>query len=334
MPASVSVKPLLKWVGGKRQLLPALRRFYPNKFGAYIEPFFGSGAVFFDLWERERLAGHRVLLIDSNPDLIGCYETVRDRPDAVAAALEELAAGYARDGRAHYYVVRDTMFNPQRAERRLNGRIAYTPDLAAMLIYLNRTGFNGLYRVNSSGGFNVPAGRYDRPRIAERARLERVAQALGAPGVELRCGSFAEAATMAAAGDFLYVDPPYAPVSETSSFTAYTSPRFGADEQRALQQLMIDLASRGCHVLLSNSTAPAIEKLYESDSQAQAAGLRALRVPARRAVNSNAARRGPVEEYLITNIAAAEVDAIPDGRPPEIRGPHRSPAAVTRPSLR
>ena len=189
MPASV--KPLLKWVGGKRQLLPALRRFYPREFGAYIEPFFGSGAVFFDLWERERLAGHRVLLIDSNPDLIGCYETVRDRPDAVASALEELAEGYARDGRAHYYVVRDVMFNPLRAERRMNGRIAYTPDLAAMLIYLNRTGFNGLFRVNSSGGFNVPAGRYERPRIAERARLERVAQALGAPGVELRCGSFA-----------------------------------------------------------------------------------------------------------------------------------------------
>ena len=334
MPASVSVKPLLKWVGGKRQLLPALRRFYPNKFGAYIEPFFGSGAVFFDLWERERLAGHRVLLIDSNPDLIGCYETVRDRPDAVASALEELAEGYAREGRAHYYVVRDAMFNPLRAERRTKGRIAYTPDLAAMLIYLNRTGFNGLFRVNASGAFNVPVGRYDRPRIVQRARLEQVAQALGAPGVELRCGSFAEASTAAQAGDFLYHDPPYAPLSETSSFTAYTSPRFGADEQRALQQLMIDLASRGCHVLLSNSTAPAIEKLYESDSQAQGAGLRALRVPARRAVNSNAARRGPVEEYLITNIAAAEVDAIPDGCPPEIRGPHRSPATVTRPSLR
>jgi len=326
MPASV--KPLLKWVGGKRQLLPALRRFYPPEFGAYVEPFFGSGAVFFDLWEREQLAGHRVLLIDSNPDLIGCYETVRDRPDAVASALEELAEGYAREGRAHYYVVRDAMFNPLRAERRTKGRIAYTPDLAAMLIYLNRTGFNGLFRVNASGAFNVPVGRYDRPRIVQRARLEQVAQALGAPGVELRCGSFAEASIAAQAGDFLYLDPPYAPLSETSSFTAYTSPRFGADEQLALQQMLIELASRGCHVLLSNSTAPAIQKLYEGDAQAQSAGLRALRVQARRAVNSNAARRGPVDEYVITNIAGVDTEAVSSQRPPAIRARAGPPLVV------
>ena len=137
----------------------------------------------------------------------------------------------------------------------------------------------------------------------------------------------------AAAGDFLYVDPPYAPLSETSSFTVYTSPRFGAEEQRALQQLMIELASRGCHVLLSNSTAAAIQKLYESDTQAQGAGLRALRVPARRAVNSNAARRGPVDEYVITNIDA-EVDPVAGERPAGIRTSRRSPAAGARPSFR
>jgi DNA adenine methylase len=332
MPASV--KPLLKWVGGKRQLLPSLRRFYPREFGTYIEPFFGSGAVFFDLCEAGRLAGHRVLLIDSNPDLIGCYETVRDRPDDVASVLEELAAGYARDGRAHYYVVRDAMFNPLRAERRANGRIPYTPDLAAMLIYLNRTGFNGLFRVNASGAFNVPAGRYDRPRIVERERLERVADALSAPGVELRCGTFADVASAATAGDFLYVDPPYAPVSATSSFTAYTALRFGDAEQRALQRLMIDLASRGCHVLLSNSTAPAIQDLYEGDPQAQAAGLRTLRVPARRAVNSNAARRGSVEEYVITNIEAQSVDVIAHHRSPVVPRSRRSSAAGARPTFR
>jgi DNA adenine methylase len=306
----MSVRPLLKWVGGKRQLLPALRRFYPRDFGAYIEPFFGSGAVFFDLWAQRRLTGHPVVLIDSNPDLIGCYEVVRDAPDAVAAELDRLAEGHARDGRTHYYRVRDSRFNPLRAERRsADGRIAYSPELAAMLIYLNRTGFNGLFRVNASGAFNVPVGRYERPRISERARLHAVAEALSTPGVTLRWGSFLEAAAVASRDDFLYIDPPYAPLSETASFTAYTSPRFGTEEQRALQQMAIMLSRRGCHVLLSNSTAPAIADLYDRNADARGVGLRAMRVPARRAVNSNAARRGPVDEYVITNIDAAASSA-------------------------
>lgn len=301
------VRPLLKWVGGKRQLLPALRRYYPARFGTYIEPFFGSGAVFFDLWDQGRLDGHPVVLIDSNPDLIGCYEAVRDTPEAVAGELEELAAAHARDGRAHYYRVRDERFNPLRAARRTpEGRIAYTPALAAMLIYLNRTGFNGLFRVNASGAFNVPAGRYDNPRISERSRLERVAAALNGPGVSLRWGSFLDAAPLAGAGDFLYVDPPYAPLSDTSNFTAYTSPRFGPEEQQALQRMVIALSQRGCHVLLSNSTAPTIADLYDTNTDARDAGLRALRVPARRAINSNATRRGPVDEYVITNVPGTD----------------------------
>lgn len=303
----MSVRPLLKWVGGKRQLLPALRRYYPPQFEAYIEPFFGSGAVFFDLWEQGRLTGHPTVLIDSNPDLIGCYEAVRDTPDAVARELDGLAAAHARDGRAQYYRVRDEQFNPLRAAGRTpDGRIAYTPALAAMLIYLNRTGFNGLFRVNASGAFNVPAGRYDKPRILERARLERVAEALRSPGVSLRWGSFLEAASLAREGDFLYIDPPYAPLSDTANFTSYTSPRFGPEEQQALQQMVIALAQRGCHVLLSNSTAPAIADLYDTNLDARDAGLRALRVPARRAINSNASRRGPVDEYVITNVPRAD----------------------------
>jgi DNA adenine methylase len=174
-----------------------------------------------------------------------------------------------------------------------------------MLIYLNRTGFNGLFRVNASGAFNVPAGRYDRPRIAERARLHEVAAALSGPGVSLRCGSFAQADSIASAEDFLYIDPPYAPLSNTASFTSYTASRFGAGEHEALQRMAIGLAQRGCHVLLSNSTAPAIAALYDANADVRGVGLRALRVPARRAVNSNAARRGPVDEYVITNIRAA-----------------------------
>ena len=195
--------------GGKRQLLPELRRYYPPAFGRYIEPFVGSGAVFFDLHGAGRLRGREAILIDSNADLIACYETVRDAPEEVARALDDLAAGHAREGNAHYYRVRDGQFNPLRARlRQPDGRISYSPELAAMLVYLNRTGFNGLFRLNASGGFNVPAGRYERPRIADRDKILRVAAALAAPGVRLVFGTFDLTLEIAVAGDFLYFDPP------------------------------------------------------------------------------------------------------------------------------
>jgi DNA adenine methylase len=299
------VRPLLKWAGGKRQLLPELRRFYPAEFERYLEPFVGSGAVFFDLYGAGRLRGRDVVLIDSNADLIGCYETVRDAPAEVAAVLDGLAACHARGGRNHYYRVRDRRFNPLRERlRQPNGRIAYSPELAAMLIYLNRTGFNGLFRLNARGGFNVPAGRYERPNIADRERLLRVSEALGSPGVQLKLGSFELALDLAARGDFLYFDPPYAPLSATARFTSYTSRPFGAADQQRLQRVVVELVRRGCRVVVSNSTAKEIERLYDVNDEARAAGLLAHRAPARRSVNSDASRRGPVAEYLITNIDA------------------------------
>jgi DNA adenine methylase len=299
--------PLLKWAGGKRQLLPHLRRFYPPAFNRYVEPFFGSGAVFFDLHGSGRLRGHEAILIDSNPDLIGCYEAVRDCCDGVMRALEELAEAHAAGGGAHYYKIRDQCFNPLREElRQPDGRIAYTPALAAMLIYLNRTGYNGLFRVNSRGGFNVPAGRYSKPSIANRDRLVRVAEALSQPGVRLVLGSFEATRGIAAPEDFIYSDPPYAPLSKSASFTSYTASRFDEADQARLQKLLLDMARRGCYVLLSNSTAPGISALYETNREAADAGLATFRVPARRAINSNASRRGSVDEYLITNIPASE----------------------------
>ena len=295
--------PLLKWVGGKRQLLPQLRRFYPHAFGRYIEAFLGSGAVFFDLYAAGRLHDREAVLIDSNADLIGCYQMLRDRTDAVADALERFAAGHAAGGRAHYFQIRDERFNRLRQQRRqADGRIAYTPDLAAMLIYLNRTGFNGLFRLNARGGFNVPPGRYDNPNIADRAKLTRAAEALRAPGVRLVWGGFERALEFARDGDFLYFDPPYAPMSRTANFTSYTAPGFDAADHVRLQEAVVLLARRGCYVLVSNSTAAEIGALYEASRDARAAGLQAFRVPARRAVNRDASRRGPVDEYLITNV--------------------------------
>ena len=299
----MAARPLLKWAGGKRQLLPALRRFYPSDFDRYIEPFVGSGAVFFDLHNAGRLRGKDVFLIDSNADLIGCYEAVRDRAQDVARALDDLAAGHTADPRGHYYSVRDERFNPLRARlRQPDGRIEYSAELAAMLIYLNRTGFNGLFRVNARGAFNVPVGRYEKPRIADPDRLFRVSEALGSPGVRLAVGSFELTRDLARRGDFLYFDPPYAPVSATARFTSYTSTPFDIADQRRLQSVVVDLVRRGCHVVLSNSTAKEIERLYDANEEARAAGLRAHRALARRSVNSDAGRRGPVSEYLITNI--------------------------------
>jgi DNA adenine methylase len=304
------LRPLLKWAGGKRQLLPELRRFYPARFNRYIEPFFGSGAVFFDLHAAGRLRGRDVLLIDANADLIGCYQAVRDRTEEVARELDEHARAHAANGRAHYYDVRDRCFNPGRERLRgPDGRIDYTPGLAAMFIYLNRTGFNGLFRLNARGAFNVPVGRYDRPRISSRDQLRRVADALAAPGVRLSWGPFELARELAAADDFVYCDPPYAPLSPTANFTSYTALRFDGGDQLRLQGVVVDLARRGCHVVVSNSTANEIAELYDTNLEARDAGLRVHRVPARRSINSNPARRGRVFEFLITNRVAAELSS-------------------------
>jgi DNA adenine methylase len=300
----VGLRPFLKWVGGKRQLLPVLRRFYPRAPRAYFEPFVGSGAVFFDLLGRGALDGSRVVLSDDNADLIGCYLRVGDSLDAVVAELERLAADHAAGGRDCYLRVRDLRFNPMRTAWRATGGHArdYSADLAAMLIYLNRTGYNGLFRLNSTGEYNVPPGRYDRPRIVDTPLLQLASRALTAPGVVVRQTPFDRAIADAAAGDFVYFDPPYSPLSATANFRGYTARGFGDDDQERLQTALITLAERGVHVLLSNSTAPAVTRLYERNPAARKAGLKARRFPARRAVNSRADLRGVVEELVVSNV--------------------------------
>jgi DNA adenine methylase len=296
VPLSPTGRPLLKWAGGKRQLLPALRPYYPVSFTRYIEAFFGSGAVFFDLHAAGRLVGRKAWLVDDNADLIGCYRTLTAQTDAVIHELRMLAAGHERAGSDFYYEVRDGRFNPMRA-----ASTPYTPEMAAMLIYLNRTGFNGLFRLNKSGAFNVPAGRYVNPRIVDEEHLRQVAAALGSPGVTLIHGSFDRVLSEAANGDFIYCDPPYAPLSRTACFANYTARGFGHDDQKRLQQALILAARRGSHVVLSNSSAPEIERLY-STREAKLAQLRVKRVYARRAINSRAESRGPIAELIVTNV--------------------------------
>ena len=295
------VRPLLKWAGGKRQLLPSLRPFFPPAFERYFEPFVGSGAVFFDLFATGRLEGRRAMLADSSADLIGCYRMVRDRTAGVLQALARLARGHETGGAAHFYAVRER-FNDARG--RLNGDVAggYTPSMAAMLLYLNRTGFNGLFRLNAAGRFNVPAGRYARPRICDPAHVSTVAEALRAPGVSLALAPFESVLDAAGRGDLVYFDPPYAPLSVTSRFTSYTARPFTIDDHARLRDCAVQLAARGCHVLVSNSSAAAIEALYEGAPNVAAAGLRVFRIPARRAINSRGSARGPVTELLLTNL--------------------------------
>lgn len=303
--AATPVRPVLKWAGGKRQLLPALRRFYPSTFRRYVEPFVGSGAVFLDLYNQGRLSGHRVLLSDVNADVIGCYRAIRDEAEAVIAALQALERDHRTGGREFFYEVRDERFNPLRrnVQTSVDPAAAYTAELAAMLIFLNRTGYNGLFRLNSRGEFNVPAGRQATLRICDADNVRRVSGALRRTRVRLETRTFEEAMAEAQRGDFVYLDPPYAPVSRTAAFTSYTAARFGPEEQSRLQRAVIALAERGVHVLLSNSVAPQIRDLYERNAEARAAGLVVRKVPARRAINSRAAGRGAVLEYLISNVA-------------------------------
>lgn len=303
------VRPVLKWAGGKRQLLPELRPYYPASFDRYIEPFVGSGAVFLDLHNRGMLDGREVRLSDINADVIGCYRVIREQVDALIGELHALQDGYRARGREHFYEVRDDRFNPRRRQVHATGHPEdhYTPDLAAMLIYLNRTGYNGLFRVNRRGLFNVPAGRHASVRICDAENLQHLSAALARPGTSLDVRGFDDALRGATAGDFVYLDPPYAPLSRTSHFTSYTSAPFGLDEQARLQQAVIRLARRGVHVLLSNSVAPDITALYADNAQAAGVGLQARTVAARRAINSRASARGAILEYLITNIPGAGV---------------------------
>jgi DNA adenine methylase len=305
------VRPFLKWIGGKRQLLPVLRRFYPRPHGSYFEPFFGGGAVFFDQTTNGHVNGHGAVLSDANADLIGCYRRLTRSLDEVLAELDRLAAEHAAGGRECYLRVRDERFNPMRVAWRARGADLddYSSELAAMLIYLNRTGYNGLFRQNKSLEYNVPPGRYDSPRVVNRPLLTRAATVLGAPGIRLEHGTFDRVADQAQAGDFVYFDPPYAPLSMTANFDRYTGRGFSAADQQRLQQLLISLALRGVHVVLSNSVAPSMTSLYENNAAIADAGFRTWRFPARRSVNSRPDRRGLVEELIVSNIPPASAQA-------------------------
>ena len=220
-----AARPFLKWAGGKGKLLEQFRPHFPARFHGYIEPFLGSAAVFFHL--ASSLSPERTILADSNKELILAYRAVRDRVEAV---LDALAVHQGLHGKAHYYEVRSLRQEEMAPEER-----------AARLIYLNRTCFNGLYRVNSRGEFNVPIGRYAHPRILNSDNLRRVSRTL--QRVELLHQPFFRAPDYCRRDDFIYFDPPYQPISPTSSFTAYTPDAFKRSDQERLAGTFAALSS-------------------------------------------------------------------------------------------
>lgn len=266
-PAAGGARPFLKWAGGKKQLLPHILPVLPRKFGRYYEPFVGGGAVFFALTPPQ------AALSDVNGDLIDTYRALQRHVEAVIAGLASLD----NDPDTFYCL------------RAMSPRSLSLPARAARFIYMNRTCYNGLYRVNRGGAFNVPFGRYARPTICDADNLRAVSSRL--QHVSLSTASFERTVSSAAPGDLVYFDPPYVPVSATANFVQYAKGGFDLGRQARLAALFARLARRGVHVALSNADTPLVRQLY--------AGFRQITLQARRQINCRAGQRGPVPELLV-----------------------------------
>lgn len=263
-------RPFLKWAGGKGKLITQYNHYLPNGFDTYYEPFLGGGAIFFYLQPPSSI------LMDINPELVNVYCCIRDRVDHVIELLEIHQRQHSHD---YYYQMRAS---------------AGATDLekAARIIYLNRTCFNGLYRENSKGQFNVPMGRYKNPTICDVELLRATSAALRSTRIEL--SSF-EAVLQDAnsSQDFVYLDPPYHPISATSKFTSYNRYAFTESDQIQLRDTFVTLVERGVNVMLSNSDCPFVRDLYQD--------FTIYTIVASRAINSNAEKRGKITEVLVTS---------------------------------
>jgi DNA adenine methylase len=263
-------KPFLKWAGGKRQLLSQLLPHLPKDYSRYFEPFVGGGALFFALQPR------KATIADSNKRLIRTYRAVKNDVGAVIGRLRRYAQNH---NEGFFYSIRNVDIDSCTDE-----------EVAAWFIYLNKTGYNGLYRVNRENRFNVPFGRYANPTICDEETLRSCSSALA--GATILHRDFEAVVSRAKPSDFVYFDPPYAPLSATSSFTSYTSEGFGRREQERLRDVALTLKTRGVHVLLSNSSDRGVRHLYE------ARGFELVEVSATRMVNCRSTARGRVGELV------------------------------------
>jgi DNA adenine methylase len=272
LPAKKPLRPFLKWAGGKQRLISQYQDYFPDfqRINCYYEPFVGSGAIFFHYQPQN------AVLADCNLALMEVYQAVQQDVDAVIAALRP-----HRNESDYFYEVRALDLSQLTLAER-----------AARIIYLNKTCYNGLFRENSKGKFNVPFGRYKNPTICNENRLRHAASVL--QKVTLMSADFEDVVETAVSGDFIYLDPPYAPLSATSSFTQYDKNGFARADQIRLSETIADLTKRGCNVMLSNSSAPIVYELYAED-------YRLIEMQARRNINSKGNQRGPIKELLILN---------------------------------
>lgn len=278
--STITPKPFVKWAGGKRQLIPILNENLPESFGTYFEPFLGGGALLFHILTERNV--QKCSISDLNSDLILAYTTIKSRIDELISSLKNHEKHYHKNPKSYYYLIRNS--NP-RSEIEKTSR----------LLFLNRTCFNGLYRVNSKGKFNVPLGRYTNPNIVNEDNLRLVSEALQSSRISIKCRDFESILRDVKKGDLVYFDPPYQPVSSTANFTSYTNKDFTSDDLFRLGEICTKLDSKECKVMLSNSDSKEVSAMFEGKS------WKIQRIQANRAINSNSKKRTGHFELLIKN---------------------------------
>ena len=273
-------KPFVKWAGGKRQLIPILNENLPKSFGTYHEPFLGGGALLFHILTQKQ--EQKCSISDLNSDLVLTYTTIRDRIDDLITSLKRHEKNYQKNSKSYYYSVRENA--PKNAIEK-----------TSRLLFLNRTCFNGLYRVNNKGKFNVPLGKYSNPNIVNEDNLRSVSKILQISKVSIQCRDFESVQRSAKKDDLIYFDPPYQPVSKTSNFTSYTNKDFTYDDLSRLFDLCTKLDEKGCNVLLSNSNSKEVSEMFSKNPWT------INKIQANRSINSNSKKRTGHFELLIKN---------------------------------
>lgn len=291
-------KPFVKWVGGKSQLLEEIREKYPSKIEKYCEPFVGGGAVLFDVLSRYQ--PETVLINDINKELVNTYVQIKYNCTEMIDQLSELQTAYKshslEENKAFFYEKR-TRYN----ELKVNGNNDENLEKAVLFIFLNKTCFNGLYRVNSKGMFNVPFNNAKNPLLCDKDNLLACSKLL--QNVEMQIGDYKECMNFIDKGTFVYIDPPYRPITKTSAFTSYSENGFSDKEQIELGRFITEISDKGAYILASNSDPKNADK-NDNFFDELYSNFEIKRVSASRMINSNAKKRGTINEILITNIAS------------------------------
>ena len=273
----VTLQPFTKWTGGKRQLLPVIRELMPKTYNRYFEPFVGGGALFFDLAPKD------AVINDFNAELINCYQQIKDNPQE----LIEILKVHQEYNSKEYYLDLRSVDRDERID------MMSEVQRAARILYMLRVDFNGLYRVNSKNQFNVPYGRYKNPKIVDENLVSAISTYLNNNQIEIKKGDFEKAVLDVQPGDFVYFDPPYIPLSETSAFTSYTHEGFSYDDQVRLRDTFKKLNDAGAYVMLSNSSSFLVEELYRD--------FNIHYVEATRTNGAKSSSRGKISEIIVTN---------------------------------